>query len=51
MEIDEMDIISSMINKVITNIDDDAIIQEVRKEVISLCSNFPLRKELNHEMF
>jgi len=51
MEKDEMDIISSMINKVITNIDDDLIIQEVKQEVVNLCNEFPLHKELDHEMF
>tara|TARA_Y100001934_G_C12360141_1_gene780213 strand:- start:1170 stop:2483 length:1314 start_codon:yes stop_codon:yes gene_type:complete len=50
MKIDEMDIISSMIDKVISNIDDDIVIKEVRQEVFELCNDFPLNEELDHEM-
>jgi len=50
MKIDEMDIISSMIDKVISNIDDDIVIKEVRQEVLELCNDFPLNEELDHEM-
>ena len=50
MKIDEMDIISSMIDKVISNIDDDIVIKEVREEVFELCNDFPLNEELDHEM-
>jgi len=50
MKIDEMGIISSMIDKVISNIDDDIVIKEVRQEVFELCNDFPLNEELDHEM-
>ena len=51
MKKEEMAIISSMIDRVIKNIENDSTILKVKSEVTDLCSQFPLHKELNHEMF
>ena len=38
--------IADLIDKVLSNIDDDAIIKQVHKEVKNLCSSFKLYKSL-----
>ncbi|SHK37363.1 serine hydroxymethyltransferase [Thermocrinis minervae] len=53
MKEDEMRIIARLISRVIKNIDDQKVIEEVRQEVISLCEQFPLYPELReaiHEL-
>jgi glycine hydroxymethyltransferase len=47
MKESEMDIIGDLINRVIKNSEDEKIILEVRNDVKSLCSKFPLYSELN----
>ena len=46
MQEGEMIIISKLIDKVLSNIDNDNIIKEVRKEVVSLCESFKLYENL-----
>ncbi|MBT3538919.1 serine hydroxymethyltransferase [Candidatus Parcubacteria bacterium] len=43
---EEMEIVADMIEKVLTNHEDDKILEEVRKEVKDLTSRFPLYPEL-----
>ena len=38
------------IHKVIENIDNDAYLEKTKGEVAELTSEFPLHKELDHEM-
>lgn len=46
MKEDEMRLIAEFIDKVITNYQNDSVIDEVRKDVEELTSNFPLYPEL-----
>ncbi|MEZ0361005.1 MAG: serine hydroxymethyltransferase [Hydrogenobacter sp.] len=46
----EMRKIAKLISKVIKNIGDEKILQEVRQEVIDLCEQFPLYPELREEI-
>ena len=46
MKENEMIFIADLIDKVLSNIDDDAIIKQVHKEVKNLCSSFKLYKSL-----
>lgn len=46
----EMRKIAKLISKVIKNIGDEKILQEVRQEVIDLCEQFPLYPELKEEI-
>lgn len=46
MKENEMKIIASLIVKVLNNINDDKIIESVKKEVVELCSSFPLYRNL-----
>ena len=46
MGIEEMKIIAELIHKVLTNIDNDNILNEVKNEVISLCDSFKLYKNI-----
>ena len=46
----KMEIIANIIHDVISNIDNDSIIDKNRIKVLDLCKNFPLYKELLYEM-
>ena len=46
MGIEEMKIIAELIHKVLTNIDNDNILNEVKNEVLSLCNSFKLYKNI-----
>ncbi len=50
MKEDEMREIARLIHRVLTNIDDEKVIQEVRDKVKELCAAFPLYPELVAEM-
>ena len=39
---------NNLIDKIITNIEDQSIIEKVKIEVESLCSSFPLYSELHN---
>ena len=42
MKEEQMDQIAGFINKVAENIDNDSVIEEIGKEVLLLCSHFPV---------
>ena len=46
----EMKLIANLIHNVLSNIDDEDTIQNTRNSVVELCQNFPLYKEIYHEM-
>ena len=46
----EMKIIAGLIDKVLSNIDNESRMNEVRNSVLDLCNQFPLYKEKYHEM-
>ena len=46
----EMKIIAGLIDKVLSNIDNESRMKEVRNSVLDLCNQFPLYKEKYHEM-
>ena len=48
MGINEMVKVVELIDKIITNIEDEAIIKNVKSEVQSLCSSFPIYSELHN---
>ncbi len=42
MKEDQMDIIASAIKTVVENIDNESVLEQVRREMLLLCSNFPV---------
>ncbi|MCX6149908.1 MAG: serine hydroxymethyltransferase [Ignavibacteriales bacterium] len=46
MKEEQMEIISSLINKVLSDVNNEKVLSEVNNEVINLCSQFPLYPEL-----
>ncbi len=50
MKEEEMRIVGKLIARVLKNPEDETILNEVRKEVLSLCERFPLYAELRREM-
>ena len=42
MKEEDMPVIAELIDRVLTHVDDDAVIEEVRQEVHALCARFPL---------
>jgi len=46
MKEQEMEIIADLINQVIVNPENETVIENVKKDVINLCSKFPLYSEL-----
>ena len=50
MKEEQMVIIADLINSVLSNIDNDSIIEKVKKSVIELTDSFPLYKEILYEM-
>ena len=50
MKEEEMRIVGKLIARVLKNPEDETVLNEVRKEVLSLCERFPLYAELRREM-
>ena len=50
MKEEEMRVVGKLIARVLKNPEDESILNEVRKEVLSLCERFPLYAELRREM-
>ncbi|MHA1790536.1 MAG: serine hydroxymethyltransferase, partial [Candidatus Helarchaeota archaeon] len=46
MKENEMNIIANLITRVLNNINDKSVIEEVKKEVLKLCKDFPIYPHL-----
>ena len=51
MKEEEMRLIARLISRVVSNMNDPKVIEEVRQEVNSLCEQFPLYPELRSELY
>ena len=46
----EMKIIAKLINDVLSNVNDDSVINKTKSTVMELCQQFPIYEELHYEM-